>query len=156
MNRYAVMLALPLLVACNVQSSPGDQAGGNVSIRADDSGKVAFNLAVGNGELTIPGLKIDDADFDIDGVRLMPGSHVTGISVDARGEAGTVNIGFTSPASPEGTRAYFVDRFKAEGVRAAVNGDTVTGTTGDGEPFTITVGAAPGGSAGKIAIQSND
>src|SRR3546814_10409966 len=49
------------------------------------------------------------SDFDIDGVKLYPGSQVTKVDVDADDKNGadkaTVKLGFTSPAAP--TKAEF-------------------------------------------------
>jgi hypothetical protein len=38
----------------------------------------------------------------------------------------------------------------------ALAGDSVTGKSKDGDPFTIEVGPASGGSQGKIVIESKD
>jgi hypothetical protein len=95
-------------------------------------------------------------NFDIDGVKLMPGSQVTGVSVDAHDNGAVVNVAFTAPAPPGDVRSYFVDQFKKQGVEAALAGDSVSGKSKDGSPFAIQVGPAASGSEGKIVIQSND
>ena len=156
MNRYLLLMTLPLLAGCNVHSK--NPAGGdeNVSIRADESGQIAFNLPIAEGRLKVPAGMMHNGNFDIDGVKLMPGTSVTGFSLDAHHEGAIVNMAFNAPASPDAVRSYFVDQFKEKGVEAALAGDAVTGKSKDGSPFVIRIGPAPNGSAGKIEIQDKD
>jgi len=65
-------------------------------------------------------------------------------------------MSFNTPTSPDDTRSYFVDQFKKQNVEAALAGDSVTGTTKDGDPFTIQVSPTANGSQGKIVIQDKD
>jgi hypothetical protein len=149
-----LMLVLPL-AGCNVHSknpAAGDQ---NVTINADESGHIAFNLPFMQGQVKVPTGFMHNGNFDIDGVKLPAGSSVTGFSVFARDRGSTVNMSFTAAGSPDQLRSYFVDQFKQKGVNAALAGDTVTGKTKDGSQFTIDVTPAPSGSQGKIEIQSN-
>jgi hypothetical protein len=97
-----------------------------------------------------------NGSFDIDGVRLPPGSSVTGFSMFARDKGATVNMSFNTPMSPDQTRSYFVDQFKEKGVEAAISGDSVTGKSKDGSPFTISVTPGASGSQGKVDIESKD
>jgi hypothetical protein len=97
-----------------------------------------------------------NANFDMDGVKLMPGSSVTGFNLDAHDEGATVEMRFTAPASPDEVRAYFMSQFKDHGVEVALAGDAVTGKSKDGDPFTIQIGPASSGSQGKIVIESKD
>jgi hypothetical protein len=97
-----------------------------------------------------------NGNFDIDGVKLMPGSSVTGFNMDAHDQGATINMSFTAPASPDQVRSYFVEQFKKQGAEAALAGDAVTGKSKDGSPFTIQVGPAGSGSQGKINIESKD
>src|SRR5216117_3725296 len=137
MNRLALLMLVPLLGGCNVHSkNPAN---------ADESGNVAFNLPFVKGQVKVPSGFMHKGDFDIDGVKLMPGSSVTGFSVFARDKGSTVNMSFASPASPDAVRSFFVDQFKQKGVEAALAGDAVSGKTKDGSPFTIQVGPAANG-----------
>jgi hypothetical protein len=114
---------------------------------------IAFNTPIAEGSVKVPGAMVGHSNFDIDGVKLMPGSNVTGFSVFAGDKGATVNMAFNAPASPDAVRSYFVDQFKSQGVDARLSGDAVTGTSKDGSPFTITVGPAANGSQGKIEVQ---
>jgi len=149
-------MLVPLLGGCNVHSKNSANADETVTINADESGNVAFNLPFVKGQVKVPSGFMHNGDFDIDGVKLMPGSSVTGFSVFAKDKGSTVNMAFTAPGSPDEVRSYFVDHFKQKGVEAALAGDAVSGKTKDGSPFTIEVASAASGSQGKITIQSKD
>ena len=153
MRRVALMLPLSLLAACNVHSKNPDE---KVTINADDSGRVEFNLPFVNGSMKLPEGMMHNGDFDIDGVKMVPGGSITGVSVNAGDKAATVNIAFKAPGSPEQVRAYFVDQFKQKGVEASASGTSVSGKTRDGDDFTIDVQPAARGSEGRITVLDND
>lgn len=156
MNRLALFMAVPLLAGCNVHSKNPASGDENVTINADESGHVSFNLPFVKGEVKVPTSMMHEGSFDIDGVKLMPGSKVTGFSVFARDQGADVNMTFDAPAPPEQVRSYFLDRFKEQGVEAALSGNSVTGKSKDGSPFTIEVSPGGNGSQAKIEIQSKD
>jgi hypothetical protein len=128
----------------------------NVSVHADDSGHISFNLPIGQGELKLPTTMMHNGNFDIDGVKLPPESSVNGFNLDAHDKGATVDLSFTNPKSPDEVRSYFLDQFKKQGVEAALSGDSVAGKSKDGSPFTIEVSSAAGGSQGKIMVQDKD
>src|SRR5207248_3909309 len=156
MNRSMLFLLVPLLGGCNVHSNNPSNADENVTISADEGGNVAFNLPFVKGQVKVPSGFMHNGDFDIDGVKLLPGSSVTGFSVFARDKGSIVNLSFAAPASPDAVRSYFVDQFKQKGVEVALADDALSGKTKDGSPFTIQVGPAAGGSKGTVVIQAND
>ena len=156
MNRSALLLLVPLFTACNVQSKNPGKGDDNVSIHADESGHVSFNLPIAQGQVKVPAGFMHNGDVDIDGVKLMPGSKVTGFNVDASKGRANVDMSFNAPADPDAVRSYFVDEFKKKGVEAAVSGDAVTGKSRDGNAFAIHVSPTASGSQGKIEIQSKD
>jgi hypothetical protein len=156
MNRSSLLLLVPLLAGCNVHSKNPANGDENVTIHADENGHIAFNLPIAQGQVKVPTAMMHNGNFDIDGVKLMPGSSVTGFNLDAHDNGATVDMSFTAPASPDEVRAYFLDQFKKQGVEAALAGDAVAGKSKDGSPFTIQVGTAPNGSQGKIVIHDKD
>jgi hypothetical protein len=157
MNRSVLLMALALLGGCNVHSkNPANSGDENVTINADENGSVAFNLPFVKGQVKVPSGFMHNGNFDIDGVKLMPGSQVTGFSVFAADKGSTVNMSFTAPGSPDGVRSYFVDQFRKQGVEAAIAGDSVSGKSKDGDPFTIQVASAESGSKGTIVVHSED
>ena len=156
MNRSALFLALPLLAGCNVHSKNPANGDENVTIQADENGSIAFNLPIAEGKLKVPAGFMHNGNFDIDGVKLPPGSSVTGLSVFARDKGSTVNMSFNAPGSPDQVRSYFVDQFKKQGVEAALAGNAVSGKSKDGNSFTIEVSPGANGSQGKIVIEDKD
>lgn len=156
MNRSALFLLAPLLAACNIHAKNPGKNDENVNIQADESGNISFDLPIAEGKLKVPTSMMHNGNFDIDGVKLPPGSSVTGFSVFARDKGSTVNMAFNAPGAPDEVRSYFVDQFRKQSVEAALSGDAVTGKSKDGSPFTIQVTPAPNGSQGKIVIQDND
>ena len=156
MNRSALLLIVPLLVACDMHAKNPAHADGNVVIQADESGNVEFDLPIVGGKMKVPAGMMHSGDVDIDGVKLMPGSSVNGFSVFAGDKGATVNLGFLAPASPDDVRSYYVAEFKKKGVDAAVSGDTISGKSKDGSDFTIQVSPGPKGSQGKIVIHDKD
>jgi hypothetical protein len=156
MNRSVLFLLLPLLAGCNVHSKNPAHDDGNVSIHADENGNISFNLPIAQGQVKVPTSFMHDGNVDIDGVKLPPGSSVTGFNMDAHDHGATVGMSFTAPQTPDQVRSYFVDQFRKQGAEAAIAGDSVTGKSKDGSPFTIQVSPAPGGSQGKMVIQSKD
>ena len=156
MNRLTMLALVPLLAGCGIHTKNPEHGDDNVTISADENGHIAFNLPIAQGQVKMPTGMMANSNFDIDGVKLMPGSKVNGFNLDAHHEGATVNMSFTAPAAPDQVRAYFVDQFKQKGVEAALSGDSVTGKSKDGSPFTIEVSPGPNGSQGKIVIQSKD
>ena len=156
MNRSVLLLLVPMLAACNMHSKNPADGDENVSIHADESGHIAFNLPIAEGKLKVPASMMHDGNVDIEGVKLMPGSSVTGFNVDAANDNATVDMSFTAPASPDEVRSYYLDQFKKQGVEVALAGDAVAGKSKDGSPFTIQVSPAASGSQGKIVIHDKD
>ena len=156
MRYSALVMLLPLLAACDVHTKKPRDADENVTIQADNSGHVAFNLPFAEGQVKVPAGMWHGGDVDLDGVKLMPGSSVTGFNVDAANDNATVDMSFTAPASPDEVRSYYVDQFKKQGVEVALAGDAVAGKSKDGSPFTIQVSPAASGSQGKIVIPDRD
>ncbi len=155
--RIAAFLALvPLLAGCNVHSKNPADGDENVSIKADENGQVTFDVPFANGQVKLPAGAMSHSDFDIDGVKMIPGGTITGFNVDAGKKGGTVDFTFRAAASPQDVRSYFVDQFKAKGMDAAASGDSVSGKTKDGDPFVITIRPAAQGSEGTIKVQDND
>ena len=156
MTRFAFLLTLPLLAGCDFHAHRADRDDDKVSIQSDAGGNVSFDLPFAKGQLKLPEGFMNKGDVDIDGVKLMPGSHVTGFNLDSHNDVTNVNLGFTAPAPPDQVRAYFIEHFKKQGVQAAISGDAVTGKSKDGKPFRIEIGPAAGGSQGKLVVEDHD
>ena len=153
--KQAALLMLPILLAgCDSQIKSPSNDSENVTMKGDANGQVSFNLPFAQGKVKIPASMMQKGQFDIDGVRMIPGGLLTGFNVDAGENGSKVNIAFKSPVSPEKTRAYFLDQFRQKGVQATPAGDSITGKSKDGNTFAIHIAAAGTGSDGTIQIQS--
>lgn len=155
MKSSAFLMLLPLLGACDVHSGGGRNDNDNVSINADETGNIAFNVPFIQGQVKVPGSMMHGGDFDIDGVKLMPGSAISGFKLNAGDQGSTVDISFKAPGTLDQTRAYFLDQFKQKGVNAVASGDGISGTSKDGSPFVIHLTAAGGGTEGTVEARDN-
>jgi hypothetical protein len=156
MLRIAAITPLLLLAACEAEVRAPAGNDETVQMKADADGRVAFNLPFAKGELKLPAGIMSNADFNIDGVKIMPGAESTGFNLDAgKGNPGKVNLTFTAPASPEKVKTYFLDQFRAQGVEAAMVADAVQGTTKSGGTFLMRFAPAGGGTTGTIALDAN-
>ena len=155
MRHLWLPIATLLLAACDVHSKKPVDGDDQVKINAEESGQVSFDMPFASGNVKLPAGSLSDSQFDIDGVKMIPGGRITSFNLDAGDKGGTVNFGFKAPAPPADVRAYFADEFRKTGVEAAVAGDSVSGKTKDGDPFVIRVEPAAQGSQGTITIQSN-
>ena len=152
-----------LLVACGQDEKAKDAT--EVSINAGDehggvqikTGKDGGNIKIGGDgaaiDIDIPDfVDLDiESDFDIDGVKLYPGSKVTTVDVDANDRNGaskaTVKLGFTSPAAPAKAADWMAGEFAKKGVKVTRTGDTLAGKDKDGADFRINF--APDGATAK-------
>jgi hypothetical protein len=164
----AMIAALPL-AACEGNVKDGE-AGTTVSIDAEgnsgdavlvtadgNSGEVAVNVPGFEGKIDIPKFVLDNGDFDIDGVRLYPGSKITKVNVNAKsgdGNDAKVDMAFTAPASPDKVTDYLKSAFAEKKMKVTVNGAALSGTTTDGSPFAIALQPGEGGTAGTIKIDA--
>jgi hypothetical protein len=157
-----------LLAACGQQDEKKTET--EISINADgDGGGVQIKTGKDGGKLSIGGkdgainLNIPDfvdldvtGDFDIDGVKLYPGSKVTRVDVDANDKGGadkaTVNLGFTSPAAPAKAADWMAGEFAKKGVKVTRSGDTLAGKDKDGADFTINFAPDGANAKGEVVI----
>ncbi|MEY4269550.1 MAG: hypothetical protein RLZZ58_766, partial [Pseudomonadota bacterium] len=107
----------------------------------------------------LPGLDMRDinADFDIDGVGLYPGASVTSMNVNATSKdgnsgKGTVKFGFNAPASADTVAAWYAGEFAKAGLKATRAGNKVSGTTNDGDAFSINLSPDGTASTGEIEV----
>lgn len=143
------------LAACKAEVREPAVGDETVQMKADADGRVAFNLPFAKGEIKLPTGIMSNANFDIDGVKMMPGAQLTGFNLDAgEGRPGTVNFTFTAPATPDEVRTYFVEQFKAQGIEATGAADALQGKTKDGAAFLMRF--TPQGSGTNGTIQLDD
>jgi hypothetical protein len=168
--KYA-LLALPLalgITACSSKDEPEEgtsinidattEKGSSVQITADGkTGNVGFKVPGFDTNIRLPKKLLDDTNFDIDGVNLYPGSTVDTVNITANKKGGKdeqtdVRIGFTSPADPAKVSDWFKEQFAKESIKASGDAAKLTGTTKDGEAFTIELTEKDGKTAGLVNI----
>ena len=143
-----VALVLLPLAACDsgksgtsisINSSDSD---GNVTAKIDGGGQATIDTPFFKGKVTIPKLKLDATNFDMNGVHLYPGSTISGMNIDAhdkpgKDDDGSVRVAFASPAAPATVRDWFKDKLTAAGFKLDAAGDGLTGKTDEGQPFKL-------------------
>ena len=158
-----------LLAACGSEEKKSE-SGTQVSINAgDEHGGVQIKTRKDGGKIKIGGegaaIDIDipdfvdldiESDFDIDGVKLYPGSKVTTVDVDANDKNGAekavVKLGFTSPAAPTKAADWMAGEFAKKGVKVTRSGDTLAGKDKDGADFTIKFDPDGANAKGEVVI----
>ena len=167
--RFAFLIPpMMLLAACGQGEEKKDKT--EVSINAGDehggvqikTGKDGGNIKIGGDgaaiDINIPDfVDLDiESDFDIDGVKLYPGSKVTTVNVDANDKNGAdkavVKLGFTSPAAPTKAADWMAGEFAKKGVKVTRTGDTLAGKDKDGADFTIKFGPDGANAKGDVVI----
>ena len=116
---------------------------------AGELGNVAMNF-----DLDLPTELLSNGKFEISGVPMIPGGKITNVKVSAGQSAPTVNLAFTAPTSPEQVKNYFVEQFRAQGVTASMAADVLTGTTKEGQPFTMRFAPEGSGTSGTIELNT--
>ncbi len=150
MTRAALLLLALPLAACNapsgnisIQGSDGD---GNVTIHADGNGQTTINVPGIDAKISLPKINIDEKDFDVNGMKLYPGSKITDFNVDAQDskdgkDNGRVRIAFDAPASVDKVQAWFRDGMAQRGFKVSAKGSGFAGTTDKGDPITLELNA---------------
>lgn len=154
----AASIALPL-VACH-QPEQGTSVtinadGGNTLASVDgNSGDMKFDIPGMSGQIKLPKVQLDASNFDLNGVRLYPGSTINGFNI-ASGGRDTVTIGFTSPGSADQVRGWFQERLGNVGFTVKPDGLGLVGTTDEHKPFRLTLANQGAGHAkGMIVLGS--
>lgn len=159
MNFRTILLstfALCALSACGSRDDGKD--GTNISINAKDkdgvvainadgkTGKVNVNLPGFSADLKLPKMMLDHSNFDLDGVKLFPGSKVRGVVVNAdEGDKAKVRISFDSPADAAKVKDWFKSGLGEHEVKFSETPTGFSGTTNDGDAFVMTL--TPNGAA---------
>lgn len=168
--RFAyLILPMMLLAACGseekrtadrpeVTINAGDDQGGVVVKAGKDGGNIKIGGKGASIDIDIPDfVDLDvEGDFDIDGVKLYPGSKVTTVDVNATEKDGldntTVKLGFTAPAAPKVAADWMAAEFAKKSVQVTRTGDTLAGKDKDGDAFTIKSGPDGKNAKGEVLI----
>ena len=134
-------------------------SGENVAASLDKSGTAKINVPGFKAEIALPKIKLDADDFDMDGVKLYPGSTIQAFNIvgDGKKDSGTVKVSFDAPGEPKMVLDWFAKRLANEaGYKLTANGMSLTGTNKDGGPFSLALEpGASGHSKGVIETADN-
>jgi len=170
MKKIAYMVPLFIgLAACSGSNEPEQgttvqvdattESGSKVEISADGkSGNVGVKVPGFDANIRLPKKLLDDSNFDIDGVKLYPGSTVETVNVTANDQNGKhaadVRIGFSSPAEPAKVSGWFKEQFAKQSITVSGDASTLSGKTKDGDAFTIELASAEAGKTkGTVSIR---
>lgn len=148
-----VWLILPVALALAACGNDGD--GSSVSIKGDDGntiasvgkdGRVEFNAPGFQGSVKLPKFDIGADNFEIDGLKLYPGSTIANLNVDSSGgKDGSVKVEFDAPAAAAQVQSWFQEQMQSAGFTVSLKDGALSGKTGDGSPFSLKL--APQGDA---------
>lgn len=143
------LVTLLALTACS------DREGDNSSFTVNGTnGSVSVDVPGFKADIKLPGGIMDKSDFDIDGVKLYPGSTIetVNVGVPGKGPAG-VNLTFKSPADIATVEKHLIDSFAAKSMKVAVAGHRITGTSKDGDAFAFDLTPGTGAqTSGHVSI----
>lgn len=148
-------LVLPLMVAlaaCGDGSGEGNGASfsvksgeGEASIKADKDGRVAVKAPGFEGSIKLPKFNLGADNFEVDGLKLYPGSTIASLNVDANQDKGgedTVRVQFEAPAAVGQVRSWFQEQMQTAGFTVAAKDGQLSGKTSEGSDFTLKLDAA--------------
>ena len=161
-------LALAALAGCDAKlSTKHDDGSGNVAIRmgGNEAGAVSIDTPVFKADVKLPGLNLG-GHMNLDGIKLYPGSQVSGVNVDAQDRAGEqddegiVRIAFTSADPPARLLDYYTGQARAAGYATDAPKPAVGATmlhaskTEDDKPkqFDLVLSGQGTGTAGTITL----
>ena len=121
--------------------------GASVSINADggnvlgaingETGEMKIDVPGFQGSVKLPKIKIDTSNFDLNGVRLYPGSSIKTLNIVGDDKAGGLRVAFASPATPTIVRDWFAQRLGKVGYQVHPEGTNLIGTTDENKPFRL-------------------
>jgi hypothetical protein len=112
--------------------------GGNVLGAIDgETGEMKIDVPGFQGSVKLPKIKIDTGNFDLNGVRLYPGSSIKTLNIVGDDKAGGLRVTFASPATPTIVRDWFAQRLGKVGYQVHPEGANLIGTTDENKPFRL-------------------
>ncbi len=149
-GRLTMLTALALLAACDRRDDAP------VEIRsAEKPGQSRLKIEADGfkADVNLPMAGMMSDKMEIDGVKLFPGSNITGVDIDAKGkEDGRVTMRFETPAPRDKVVAWFGDQFTQQKFEARQTSGGFAGTSADGNWYTLDLKAAGGGTAGEFRL----
>ncbi|WP_066798773.1 hypothetical protein [Sphingomonas soli] len=164
MIRFAMLLAPLALAACNGGTSisltgNSDSGEGNVSIKTGPDGGVSIEAPGVSINTRLPKINLTSEDFDVNGLKLYPNSSIRELNAVGNDKIGEkknshVTVAFDAPAPLATVQAWFRDNLAKQGFKVEPQGNGFSGTTKDGDPFTLELTADGEDKAkGKIQVK---
>jgi len=165
-----ILCTLPLaaLAACHADVDMSDagnsQDGDNVHIAMQDNkdggSGVSVNVPGFNANVSLPNIDLA-GHVDLDGIKLAPNSHVSGINVDAQdgknGDGqGTVHMSFTNTDGPGTVLDHYARSAADAGYGAITRTDNSLSAKKDDKTFAVEIGPDGSGSKGTITVTGKD
>ncbi|MBY0520228.1 MAG: hypothetical protein K2P79_07360 [Sphingomonas sp.] len=153
MIRFAAiaMMCLPVALA----GCDKDGEGSTITLDATDTkgnftagvdgktGQLSIDAPGIKGKISLPKIHLDDSSFEMNGVKLYPGSTVRGMDIVAHGKNSggdkqdSIRVSFASPADPATVRAWFADKLGKADFSVKADGNSLVGTDDEGRPFKL-------------------
>ncbi|MDG2533281.1 hypothetical protein P6144_06455 [Sphingomonas sp. HITSZ_GF] len=159
-----LLLLLPLaLAACNGKGTSVsiDVDGDDNSSFTMDNGTVAVNGTDFKAKFKVPQIKVTAENFDLNGVKLYPGSTLGSFNISGQDkpggkDEGKVSASFASPAALDKVQGWFRDQLTEQDFKFTAQGSGFAGTTDDGDPFTLDLSAdGDGKTKGRIEVRGS-
>jgi len=164
MRTFLAPAAILLLAACSGGGNEGAGEGTSVTLNATGDeggisakgGHVTIDTPVFQGSFKLPKIKLDSENFDINGVKLPPGSTISAMNIDGNPDddrKGGLRVTFQSPMAASAVRDWFAPKLEAAGYQLVRSGNALKGTTDENKPFALTLeDAGNGKSTGEIRV----
>ncbi len=147
MIRPLLLATLGLAGTLALSACDRSNEGASVSINADggnvlgaingETGEMKIDVPGFQGSVKLPKIKIDTGNFDLNGVRLYPGSSIKMLNIVGDDKAGGLRVAFASPATPTIVRDWFAERLGEVGYQVHPEGANLIGTTDENKPFRL-------------------
>jgi hypothetical protein len=169
--RQILLCSVPLLAlaACHakvdISDADGNASEGNVHIATGDAaggnGNVSVRAPGFNASVSLPSIDLS-GHADLDGIKLAPGTKVSGMNVDAqdRGDhgnsSGTVRMSFTNPQPPASVIDHYARSAADAGYGEIVRSGTSLTAKKDDKAFAVEIAPDGTGSRGAITLTGKD
>jgi hypothetical protein len=170
MRKRLILCSIPLiaLAACHGKVDIGDadsnDSDGNVHIALGDAaggnGSVSVDVPGFKANVSLPGINLGN-HVDLDGIKLAPGTKLSGMNVDAKdnggeGDSGTVQMHFTNPQAPGAVLDHYAKSAADAGYGAIARADNKLSAKKDEKSFAVEISPDGSGSRGTITVTGKD
>lgn len=142
-------------------SSRDGEAAPSADLLPEERGQIAVDLPGGFGFKVPSGaVGLDGSDLEIDGVGLYPGAKAQDMQVRvlqdraSDGSRALITMAFSSPDSPDKVADWYMKSFEEADVTVTRTQNQLSGTSQDGNRFTITIEPIGKASRGVVRVRA--